>query len=395
MGTSLLDKGVFRNHQEYTRLWSAAPLFDASRHHHVIQVHRDHIQAGASFITANTYACTSSILEPAGYPTHQQQHNAIQTAVKLAHLARAQEDAHNHSVRIIGSLPPLYTSYVSSCVPQDTRKMVLEYKRMVRAMVENNENNDNKELYGVDVLLCETMSCVREAIAAVQAAVHVAPSLPIWVAFTVNESGDLRSGETLEEAQLALHPYHQVTTLCINCSTPEECTIALQKRGDPSTHHPVLCTTRWKWGVYPNGFVPLDDTDTTEHAWNRTSDKADTSNHDNDLCELCKSKAPLSNSNTEAHPIIPRTHTLNPSRFLSWVDEWVGAGVSIVGGCCGIGTEHIQCVANAYPRRPLHHPLRRNTTTTINTAINTNTPNVTLTPINARRYVSTDSVNVR
>jgi homocysteine S-methyltransferase len=32
---------------------------------------------------------------------------------------------------------------------------------------------------------------------------------------------------------------------------------------------------------------------------------------------------------------------LNPEGYLQWARDWVRRGASIVGGCCGIGPEHI------------------------------------------------------
>jgi S-methylmethionine-dependent homocysteine/selenocysteine methylase len=32
---------------------------------------------------------------------------------------------------------------------------------------------------------------------------------------------------------------------------------------------------------------------------------------------------------------------LDPARYLDWCKGWVAEGASIVGGCCGIGPEHI------------------------------------------------------
>ncbi|HBT29198.1 MAG TPA: homocysteine S-methyltransferase, partial [Erwinia persicina] len=33
--------------------------------------------------------------------------------------------------------------------------------------------------------------------------------------------------------------------------------------------------------------------------------------------------------------------------YLHWAQEWVAAGATLVGGCCGIGPEHIQRLASA------------------------------------------------
>ncbi|MBP6580467.1 MAG: homocysteine S-methyltransferase family protein, partial [Sphingorhabdus sp.] len=32
-------------------------------------------------------------------------------------------------------------------------------------------------------------------------------------------------------------------------------------------------------------------------------------------------------------------------RYLEWARKWVAAGATMVGGCCGIGPQHIQALA--------------------------------------------------
>jgi S-methylmethionine-dependent homocysteine/selenocysteine methylase len=36
---------------------------------------------------------------------------------------------------------------------------------------------------------------------------------------------------------------------------------------------------------------------------------------------------------------------LDPPRYLEWARKWVAAGATMVGGCCGIGPQHIQALA--------------------------------------------------
>jgi S-methylmethionine-dependent homocysteine/selenocysteine methylase len=32
---------------------------------------------------------------------------------------------------------------------------------------------------------------------------------------------------------------------------------------------------------------------------------------------------------------------VSPERYLDWAAQWVWSGATIIGGCCGIGPEHI------------------------------------------------------
>ena len=40
-----------------------------------------------------------------------------------------------------------------------------------------------------------------------------------------------------------------------------------------------------------------------------------------------------------------------PEAFAEQTSRWVESGVQIVGGCCGIGPEHIEAMAARLPRR--------------------------------------------
>lgn len=55
-----------------------------------------------------------------------------------------------------------------------------------------------------DIILCETMSCIREAMGACKVATKY--NKPIWVSFTINDDprGELRSGESIIDAVTAI-----------------------------------------------------------------------------------------------------------------------------------------------------------------------------------------------
>ncbi|MDC7220543.1 MAG: homocysteine S-methyltransferase family protein [Spirochaetales bacterium] len=39
---------------------------------------------------------------------------------------------------------------------------------------------------------------------------------------------------------------------------------------------------------------------------------------------------------------------LDPQAYLGWIQEWVDLGASLLGGCCGIGPEHIALMAETF-----------------------------------------------
>ena len=41
---------------------------------------------------------------------------------------------------------------------------------------------------------------------------------------------------------------------------------------------------------------------------------------------------------------------MTPAEFVARARDWVGRGVQIIGGCCGIELEHIRPLREALPR---------------------------------------------
>lgn len=207
---------------------------------------------------------------------------------KLNDMTRAAADLANEargnaaSVRIAGSLPPLRASYEPNS--QDLDSMAEEYAEIADLLAPS-----------VDLFICETMSSVGEAVAAARAAaVH---GKPIWVSLTLRDEGDgrLRSGETVEAALNALDGL-PVEAVLFNCCDASAITAAM-----PSLH----AATDLPIGAYANAFTPIDK------EWKRTGSK---------LRDL---------------------RNFTPKEYAQHVADWRAAGAEIVGGCCGIGPEHI------------------------------------------------------
>lgn len=38
----------------------------------------------------------------------------------------------------------------------------------------------------------------------------------------------------------------------------------------------------------------------------------------------------------------------DPAGYLQFAEDWVAQGATMVGGCCGIGPEHIAALKNAF-----------------------------------------------
>lgn len=262
-------------------LWSAKALIDKPEA--VTAVHQDYIDAGAQVIITNSYSTVPSYLAKENMESQY-----IELTEVAARLAREVADRANTDVQVAGCLPPLSESYRHDLVPDDADARPV-YTEIVNALSAH-----------VDLYLCETMSCVREAVNAAAVVRQIDPSKPLWVALTLaDEPGKgLRSGETMEQVIAALEPYN-VDAFLFNCTDPSAISVALEQLG-PLTDKAT--------GAYPNRFhVPA--------GWTL----------DNEV-------------KTE-----PTEMTIE--QYLEFVAIWRQSGASIIGGCCGIGPEFIAALS--------------------------------------------------
>jgi len=273
MGTELKP---YISAENYTTLWSASAFLTPEGQNRILETHKKYIQAGATLITTNTYACTQDMLSK-GNKGHKQE-EWIRVACKLARDAVGES-----SVYVAGSLPPLKGSYRPDLVEKN-EFILKEYCTMVQAM-------DN-----VDIILCETMSTISEAVAAVSIARKYS-SKPVWVSFTL-DSETLRSGESIVSFVEAV----KADAYLINCCKPEIATLGLSILRQKTSK---MC------GVYANRFksIPLDWT-------------------------------------LDGSGLLERRVDLSPSQYADYVEQWIEMGATIVGGCCGITPEYIENIKN-------------------------------------------------
>ncbi len=147
-------------------------------------VHRDYISAGADIITANTYASSRLMLEPAGFADRFEEIN--RTAVAAAH--RARESSHREDVLVAGSL-----SHMCPMAPGSDRS---DPGRAPPADVMRDAFYELAALLrdaGCDVLILEMMYDPQRIPLALEAA--LATGLPVWVGFAVrrDEHGSIVS----------------------------------------------------------------------------------------------------------------------------------------------------------------------------------------------------------
>lgn len=138
----------------------------------VAECHDEYVAAGAKVLTTNSYAAVPKALTLAGAGDWESIKKVIVASSKVAREAADKGE----NVKVAGALPPLGPSYRFDLVGEES-ELDEGYKMIVEAVAP-----------GSDLLLCETMSCVREGLAAAKAADKA--GLPIWVAYTLSEDGE-------------------------------------------------------------------------------------------------------------------------------------------------------------------------------------------------------------
>lgn len=264
--------------------WSALALMEDPAS--VTLAHQAFIDAGSEIITTNSYAVV---------PFHIGHERFLDRGEELLRLSGrlAQEcvSASSRDIRVAAGIPPVCGSYKPDAfVEEDALTMLHIFKRAL--------------LPYVDIILAETQSSIAEMRAILQ--VFSRCSKPLWISLTLEdenftEEPRLRSGEKLVDA-LSHVDRNAVQAILFNCSQPEVMAAAVELSRKE-------LTSKIDIGVYANGFEPI--TNTIEANDGYSSIRQD----------------------------------LSPERYLEFAQQWKSLGANIVGGCCGIGTEHIAALA--------------------------------------------------
>ncbi|WP_242126471.1 homocysteine S-methyltransferase family protein [Sphingobium sp. Sx8-8] len=260
--------------------WSALSLIEAPEY--VSRVHQAYVAAGADVITTNSYAVVPFHIGHECFSAR-----GLELARLAGRLAREVADGAGRRVRVAGSLPPVCGSYRPDLIDLDQARSVLA------VLVEALEPH-------VDHWQAETLSAVAEARLVAELVAETAK--PLWLSFTLEDEiadgpARLRSGESVtgaaEEARAL-----GAEALLFNCSQPEVMAAAVRAArlvlGDDA-----------RIGVYANAFPPM------------TADAEANSGLDDIRADL------------------------SPAGYSAFAAAWQAEGASVIGGCCGIGPEHI------------------------------------------------------
>ena len=261
--------------------WSALALIESPEF--VGRVHQAYIDAGADVITTNTYAVV-----PFHIGEERFAESGLALAVLAGKLAREAADGAGRVVQVAGSLPPVCGSYRPDLVDLERARRVLGV--LIAGLAPS-----------VDHWQAETLSTLAEA--ELVAELVAETGKPLWLSFTLQDEilgapPQLRSGEPVRDAALMAAKLG-AKALLFNCSQPEVMEAALREARS------ALAGSEIRLGVYANAFPPMS-------------------------------------AEAEANTAIcPIRADLTPSGYAAFAQSWTCAGASILGGCCGIGPEHI------------------------------------------------------
>lgn len=296
----------------------------------VESIHCDFLTAGCDIITTNSFVAVPPRMIECGLAADEGDANSRASKLISAAVDRAKAAVSKYnkvhcdarrSKQIAGCVPPITECYFAEKVPC-AEELIPGYKLIISTLVES----------GVDILLAETLSTIREANAILQAVSsnEQARSLPLWMSFTVHDDQStlLRSGEPLVDAcqsimKEAASLNISIEAIGVNCSTPSAISSAL----DILTKE--LGDTGIKCMVYGNCFQ------TTTSEWIRSLN-----NESTDASSVGMNASRSGEYDANGY--------LLPEAYAKYAKAWATAGATIIGGCCGCNPKHMKAVASMW-----------------------------------------------
>jgi S-methylmethionine-dependent homocysteine/selenocysteine methylase len=304
---------------------------------------RAYASAGCTVLTAPNFGVVPVKLRKAGQDDEELE------ALTAACVAAVRVEGAAPETRIAGGLPPLGPDCYAPAPPAIAATARAVHARIAGVLLDS----------GVDLFLAETVSSSDDAAALVAGAADAvvgaagggggdgggtAP-FPVWVAWTLADGvwpPRLRGGELLADAAVALaaaarrsEPAVAVTAQLVNCSDPGSTTagVAVLRNALP----PGV-----EVGAFANGFA------TTTSEW--LSGGRGGGGGGGGGGEAQAPPPPSTSSSPPPPAAYGSDGMITPSAYAALAKEWVAAGATIVGGCCGVGPAHMAAVADAVRR---------------------------------------------
>ena len=261
--------------------WSALALMEDPSS--VKVAHQAFVDAGSQVITTNSYAVV---------PFHIGEDRFVERGAELirlsGQLAQQVKQAAGETVLVAAGIPPVFGSYnPNEFVHDDAVAMLEVFKQNL--------------LPYTDIILAETQSSIAE-VTAIQS-VFGDCGQPLWISMTLEdepvtgEESRLRSGELLRDTLESIN-FQCVDAVLFNCSQPEVMAEAVKLAAKMLPNGKDI-------GVYANGFRPITNTIDANDGYSVLRED------------------------------------LTPQDYLAFAEHWQQLGATMVGGCCGIGPDHI------------------------------------------------------
>jgi S-methylmethionine-dependent homocysteine/selenocysteine methylase len=249
----------------------------------VLQAHEAYIAAGAEVIITNTFAAARHMLEPGGLGDHVKDINL--NAVKLAQQAR--DNIATEAVAIAGS--------ICEWAPTDDPK----WHTLEAVGASTREQAEILAQAGVDLIALEMCEQIDFSVAAVDAALEF--GLPIWIGVSARTHKGSSSLSVFDHAEMSFE--NLVESLA----------------GYPSMILNIMHT-------------PITDIDEAlnivKHYWNGA-------------VGIYPESGYFTMPNWQFIDVI------EPDDLVKLAQAWIDDGVRMVGGCCGLGPEHIAALHQA------------------------------------------------
>jgi homocysteine S-methyltransferase len=299
-GTELERRGV----PMHELAWSGMAL---DTHPDVVrEVHQDYIAAGADIITTNTFATLGLSLRGTEFENRVVDMN--RAGVRLAKEALERVPT-GRPVAIAGSMSGMIGTVYWRDAPASHAAIRDSYREQAEALAEG----------GVDLLFLEMAQDAAVAIPAIEGARTT--GLPVWVAFSSNFM-----------------------------STPGGPERPLVARGSDGVDRPFLESIApvLRAGGFEVAGINHTDVDIVGRAVDALMKEWD---------------GPVSaypNSGDWNPPNWGFDTVISPPDFVAAAETWIAKGVQIVGGCCGLGPEHIRSLHQRVSDRrvPVRSPRR-------------------------------------
>jgi homocysteine S-methyltransferase len=249
----------------------------------VASVHTEYLQAGAEVIETNTFGANAYRLARYGLRDKVRDINLAGVRIARECIAQVAENA-----CVAGAIGPLGVRLepLGELRLDDAR---VAFAEQISALAEGGPG------IGVDLLVIETMMSIAEAGVAIRAAQDVARGLRMVVMVTVNEAGNCLDGTSAEAAAARLTELGADAVGC-NCSTGPAIVLSVIERMRAATHLPLA--------AMPNAGLP------------RT---------------------------VEGRNFYMET----PQSMANFARNFIQAGASFLGGCCGTTPNHTRAMRSA------------------------------------------------